>query len=91
MSETTHQVLYIVPLQSAQSLKELENDGLVNRTQYDEMPVRVEASGWFHLSSLAAWIPVTIGITISRIYTYGLKLSHSCKRVSGWSNTLTSA
>ena len=29
-------------LRRSQSLKELEADGLVHRTQYDEMPVRVE-------------------------------------------------
>ncbi|MCR5603288.1 MAG: helix-turn-helix transcriptional regulator [Lachnospiraceae bacterium] len=43
----------------AQSLREMENDGLVIRKQYDEMPVRVEYSLSKKAESL---IPILLGL-----------------------------
>ena len=42
--EIKRKVPEITPTMLAQSLKELEEDGMVLRTQYPEMPVRVEYS-----------------------------------------------
>ncbi|SCW76132.1 transcriptional regulator, HxlR family [Lachnospiraceae bacterium C10] len=54
----------------AQSLKELEQDGLVDRKQYDEMPVRVE----YRLNDKAkSLIPILLQLKNGERYTFNTR------------------